>query len=570
MNGGNYEHTRGLYEILAALRQRFPALTIENCSGGGHRLDFAMARLTDSAWMDDRSAPSAHVRRNLQGLLELFPAPYLFSYVMADRDEPIHGSQDIPLLVRSRMPGVVGLPTELERSERARVQRANQQFELAKALRPLQANAITHVLTPQRPGPGEWEVVQQVTPDGRLSLIFAYGVGAPESIVVRAARPAGRLAYQLRSADRGVLGRVRGADLIADGLEILRTPESASQVLVLEATVTIARSAEDRSQKTQSADPQRSKTQKRERDQPAAPSRRRPHSDASIISTFAISFRRSVGVLARRSETMRGSSSRRCCFGSSARWPRFSPTSPFPQYQDQGFSVFRTDNLFWDTFARYDAGWYHGIASQGYVFGAGGRNNLAFAPVYPMLMRAGGWLLGGRQQDFYFAGIVVSWLAFAAAMVMLYRLALLDLERSPALRAVMYAAAFPFAYFFGMVYSESVFLLALVIAVYGLRTRHWALAALAGAVMTATRVTGVMAVPGLAWVAWQAAGRDPAQRWQGVSGDRWLPRRHWRLLPLQLRAQRHAVRLVRRDHVLGLSARRQSLRRGRRTRCRRW
>jgi hypothetical protein len=188
-----------------------------------------------------------------------------------------------------------------------------------------------------------------------------------------------------------------------------------------------------------------------------------------------------------------------------------------PQYQDQGFSVFRTDNLFWDAFARYDAGWYHGIASRGYVFGAGGRNNLAFFPVYPMLMRAGGWMLGGKQQDFYFVGIVVSWLAFAAAMVMLYRLARLDLERPPAFRSVMYAAAFPFAYFFGMVYSESVFLLALVSTVYALRTRRWALAALTGAVMTATRVTGVMAIPGLAWVAWQTAGRDPSQRWRAVA-----------------------------------------------------
>jgi hypothetical protein len=188
-----------------------------------------------------------------------------------------------------------------------------------------------------------------------------------------------------------------------------------------------------------------------------------------------------------------------------------------PQYQDQGFSVFRTDNLFWDAFARYDAGWYHGIASKGYVFGAGGRNNLAFFPVYPMLMRAGGWILGGRQHDFYFAGIGVSWLAFAVAMAMLYRLARLDLERPSALRAVMYAAAFPFAYFFGMVYSESVFLLALVGAVYALRTRHWTLAALAGAVMTATRVTGVMAVPGLAWIAWQAAGGDTSQRWRAAA-----------------------------------------------------
>lgn len=184
----------------------------------------------------------------------------------------------------------------------------------------------------------------------------------------------------------------------------------------------------------------------------------------------------------------------------------------FPQHQDQGFSVFRTDNLFWDAFARYDAGWYHGIASQGYIYGADGRNNLAFFPVYPLLMRGGGWLLGGRQQDFYFAGIVISWLAFAGAMTMLYRLALLDLPRPAALRAVMYAAAFPFAYFFGMVYSESVFLLALVTAVYALRRHRWLIGAATGAVMTATRVTGLMALPGVALIAWRAAGHDRLTR----------------------------------------------------------
>lgn len=180
----------------------------------------------------------------------------------------------------------------------------------------------------------------------------------------------------------------------------------------------------------------------------------------------------------------------------------------FPQYQDQQFSVFRADNLFWDGFARYDAGWYHGIASQGYAYGAGGRNNLAFFPVYPMLMRAGGWLLGERQEDYYFAGIVISWLAFCAAMTLLYRLALLDLPRPAALRTVMYAGTFPFAYFFGVVYSESVFLLALVTTAYALRTRHWLVAAIAGAVLTGTRVTGVLAVPGLAWLAWMATRDD--------------------------------------------------------------
>ncbi len=34
----------------------------------------------------------------------------------------------------------------------------------------------------------------------------------------------------------------------------------------------------------------------------------------------------------------------------------------FPPLQDQRFYVFPTPHLFWDTFARYDSGWYHGIA----------------------------------------------------------------------------------------------------------------------------------------------------------------------------------------------------------------
>jgi hypothetical protein len=62
------------------------------------------------------------------------------------------------------------------------------------------------------------------------------------------------------------------------------------------------------------------------------------------------------------------------------------------------------------------------------------------------------------------------------------------------------------------VYSESLFLLGLVGAAYAFRTRQWVLGALAGAAMTATRVTGVMAVPGLAWIAWQAAGDQPRDR----------------------------------------------------------
>jgi hypothetical protein len=184
-----------------------------------------------------------------------------------------------------------------------------------------------------------------------------------------------------------------------------------------------------------------------------------------------------------------------------------------PPYQDQRFTVFAGPHPFWDAFARYDAGWYYNIASSGYTRGLGVPDKLAFFPLYPMLMRGLGTALGSRQEDFYFAGIVISWLAFAAAMVMLYKLARLDLDERGARLAVVYAAVFPFAFFFGVVYSESVFFLALVTTAYAIRTKRWPLAAVAGAAMTATRVTGVMAVPGLAWLAWHSAsGRSDAVR----------------------------------------------------------
>ena len=177
-----------------------------------------------------------------------------------------------------------------------------------------------------------------------------------------------------------------------------------------------------------------------------------------------------------------------------------------PDYQNQGFTVMERANPFWDRFARWDAGWYHGIASKGYAYVEGGRSNLAFFPVYPQLMGIAGRALGGAQEDFYFAGILISWLSFAIAMPLLYRLARLDLPDDRAVRATVYAAVFPSAYFFGVVYSESLFLLTLVGAALAFRTKHFAWAAIAAMVMTATRVNGVMFLPALALIGWDAAG----------------------------------------------------------------
>lgn len=183
----------------------------------------------------------------------------------------------------------------------------------------------------------------------------------------------------------------------------------------------------------------------------------------------------------------------------------FFVNATFPLERPEQFTMLADTHVFWDTFTRNDSGWYYGIASRGYHWVEGGRSNLAFFPAYPLLMGAVGRLLGGAQADLYFAGIVVSWVASIAAIALVYATARLDLPADRAWHAALLTFVFPFAFFFGVVYAEALFLLGLAAAVFGLRTRRWWLGAAAGALLTATRVNGVMAVPALVWLAWVAA-----------------------------------------------------------------
>jgi len=179
-------------------------------------------------------------------------------------------------------------------------------------------------------------------------------------------------------------------------------------------------------------------------------------------------------------------------------------------------TMFGRPDPFWDQFTRYDAGWYYQIARYGYWFVPGGPSagigkpgKIAYFPLYPFLGGYAGRLFGSGAPAVYLGLIAVAWASFAAAMVVLYRLARLDLDDAGARRAVVLAAVFPFSFFYGMVYTESLFLLLTVTAFYLFRTQRWIAGGAAGALTTATRVNGILMAPSLAWMALRsAAPRD--------------------------------------------------------------
>ncbi len=192
----------------------------------------------------------------------------------------------------------------------------------------------------------------------------------------------------------------------------------------------------------------------------------------------------------------------------------------FPLAQAEQYpSAFGSTRAFWDPFTRYDGGWYYQVAKNGYQFVVGGPSvgvgkpgKIAYFPVYPLLMRYAGRLFGGSPSAVYVGGILVSWVAFVLAMVLLLRLAMLDLDEEQSERTVYLAAVFPFAFFYGVVYTEATFLLFVLAAFYGFRRGWWIAGGVFGALATATRVNGILILPALAWIAWRRAAPSTSDR----------------------------------------------------------
>ena len=153
--------------------------------------------------------------------------------------------------------------------------------------------------------------------------------------------------------------------------------------------------------------------------------------------------------------------------------------------------------------ARFDAGWYSGIAMGGYYFQGrfDRQQNVAFFPAFPMLMRAVGYPLGGFRPDvprerraarILWGGVIISLIAFAWASVYLWRLARDTIGEDRAGLAVALMAAYPFAVFYSAPYTEAVFLLGAVGAVYHFRHGEWLPAVAWGLLVGLTRPNGCL------------------------------------------------------------------------------
>jgi hypothetical protein len=166
--------------------------------------------------------------------------------------------------------------------------------------------------------------------------------------------------------------------------------------------------------------------------------------------------------------------------------------------------------------ARWDTFFYYTIATEGYHWDPAifRHYNVVFFPLYALLMRWGGMALGGHQ---LIAGLLVSLAAFTAAMVVLYRLALLDVGEEYAWRVILLISTFPYALYYSAVYTESLFLFLSVSAFYAMRRGRLGWVAVCGGAAGLTRPNGFwLALPLACLALWppdrSAAGDGPGRQ----------------------------------------------------------
>lgn len=177
-------------------------------------------------------------------------------------------------------------------------------------------------------------------------------------------------------------------------------------------------------------------------------------------------------------------------------WLPFVPSFPYaselPRYQlPEGLTKL----------AHFDGVHYLTIAERGYL---GTGLIQAFFPLLPLLMQAINLLLG----NYLASGLLLTHVLTLTTFWSFYYLVKLDWGKQVAWRSLCLLVVFVSSFYLRSLYTESLFLSLLFGSLIAAKHRWYLTAGVAGALLSATRVTGIFVWPALLWLVYQQDRQD--------------------------------------------------------------
>lgn len=185
-------------------------------------------------------------------------------------------------------------------------------------------------------------------------------------------------------------------------------------------------------------------------------------------------------------------------------WLPFTPTYPYAQ------EILKSPLPdFLVKHAGFDGVHYWNIVQYGYESSSSGLIQ-AFFPVYPLILDA----LHSIGIPVILAGVVLSSIAFWGVLLVFYSEVRHYFTSKVAWYSTLALTFFPTSFYFGMVYTESLFLLLVLLTLRWSRQDQWWWAAGAAAIASGTRIVGVILVPAMFFQLLQREVSTPA----GITG----------------------------------------------------
>ncbi|KKQ38108.1 MAG: hypothetical protein US53_C0001G0013 [Candidatus Woesebacteria bacterium GW2011_GWA1_37_7] len=144
------------------------------------------------------------------------------------------------------------------------------------------------------------------------------------------------------------------------------------------------------------------------------------------------------------------------------------------------------------SWANFDGEHFLAIARDGYK-----PLTYFFFPLYPVLIRSLANLFGSAFVGYAFSGLIISNLSFFIGLIGLIRLVRLDYSDNIVRTTLLLILLFPTSFYFGSLYSESLFFALSVWTFYFARREQWLFVGTLGGLAAITRLVGIALFPAL-------------------------------------------------------------------------
>ncbi len=239
-----WRHVTSYYRLLDEVRTAFPDLIIENCAGGGGRIDLGLLRRTDTVWISDNVDPLYRLSIFMGGTSFLPPAVCENWMVEWPGRARAHEEQvgdhwpqpDLDFRFRVCMMGHLGIGADVKHWPAEWTARALHHIARYKEWRRTIQLGTLYRLTPPPPrdGSGAWAAVAIVSPDRREAIAFCYRLdSALESFRVCVPGLEPDRIYDVELDDRAGRWQRSGRDLGALGVEVVIPARFSSALLLI-------------------------------------------------------------------------------------------------------------------------------------------------------------------------------------------------------------------------------------------------------------------------------------------------------------------------------------------------